>query len=42
MKVKFENENKVKGFQKTSDGLYEGEFFNNLRHGRGKFLWNNG
>ena len=31
-----------KGILKNKDGRYEGDFKNDLREGKGLFLWNNG
>ena len=33
---------KEKGYEITEKGYYKGHFKNNIRHGSGEFIWNNG
>jgi len=33
---------KVEGCEKNRDGVYTGEFLEGKRHGKGRFVWNNG
>lgn len=39
---KYENNIKVKGYEKNRDGVYSGQFLKGKRHGNGKYIWNNG
>lgn len=39
---RYENNIKKNGYERNRDGVYSGKFLNGKRHGKGKYVWNNG